>query len=127
MGPQEYREQIADILVELSDALLLEEDATKTLRRVAELAVRVIPGCTAAGVTIARGKYSTHAATDGLVHVIDSYQYEVGHGPCIDSIRRNQVDMIDDTGNDPTWPEFGAYASAARCLQRAVGSTQQRR
>ncbi|MBA3528355.1 MAG: hypothetical protein H0T91_03400, partial [Propionibacteriaceae bacterium] len=59
--------------------LSLEESLT----RVAELAVRAIPGAEGAGLTILEdGRPETIVATEPFVAEVDAVQYGIGQGPC---------------------------------------------
>jgi hypothetical protein len=41
---------------------------------------------------------------------LDQIQFEVGRGPCLDTIREHESHLIDDLVSDPRWPEFSARA-----------------
>ncbi len=103
----ERGDDVAAAVAELSGLLLTSEGLEQVLQRVAELAVRTVPGCTGAGVTLLTdGRPVTAAHTDELVLKVDSRQYDVGEGPCLDaarSLRRNLVD-VDEASEQ--WPDF---------------------
>jgi GAF domain-containing protein len=42
--------------------------------------------------------------------VLDEWQQRAGAGPCFDAARQQAVVIIDDTGTDARWPEFGSLA-----------------
>jgi hypothetical protein len=61
----------------------------ETLQSIAEVAAEAIPGMTDAGISTLdkRGNVSTQAASGELVWELDKLQYELGEGPCVDSLR----------------------------------------
>lgn len=106
--PGELWQSVAD----LSGLLLSEENLETTLKRVSDLAVRTIPGCDAIGVTLwSDGKATTRAVTGGLVYEVDSYQYEIDQGPCLQAIKDRQVIEIDDMAAPARWTAFCKHAA----------------
>jgi len=92
-------------------APIIDEQLDATLTRVAQLAVRELPECAMAGVTLLRGhKPVTAAFTDVEAPEIDGAQYESGKGPCLDAFRDGIVYRIEDTRHEDRWPEFAAAA-----------------
>lgn len=105
------QDTLAEAYAELSGLLLTEESVDTTLRRVADLAVVLVPHCDLAAVTVKEGdRYVTAASTDQLALEIDEEQYRVGDGPCLDAIRHNRVNRVDDCTAEARWPEFAANA-----------------
>lgn len=103
--------ELAEALSELSRMLLDSEPLEATLQRVAELAVQAMPGCTAAGVTLARdGDVVTAAATDPLTEAVDARQYAAGDGPCLDAMRSCRVNRVDLAEAEDRWPDFTTHA-----------------
>jgi GAF domain-containing protein len=108
---EQQADELAVALVELSALLVDEEPLEDVLRRVADLAVAVVPGCTGAGVTLMEGdRPSTAAQTDELVLAVDRQQYDAGDGPCLDAIRRRVTNRVDLDAAEQRWPEFAARA-----------------
>ena len=70
-------------------ALTLTEDESvrDTLQSILTLALRSIPGCHAASVTVLddKGQPSTVAATDEETYELDRRQYLLHDGPCMDA------------------------------------------
>jgi GAF domain-containing protein len=48
----------------------------------------------------------TRAATSELVWTLDKVQYELGQGPCVDSLRHATVVVAPDIRHDQRWPGF---------------------
>jgi GAF domain-containing protein len=100
-------DDVALAMHELAQLLVAEEGVESTLQRVSDLAVRVIPDCDAAGVTLALdGKYVTAACTDRRTLEVDEGQYSRGEGPCLQAMRDKAVIRLDAAGADERWPEF---------------------
>ena len=100
-------------LLALSGGLAVDSNMKDTLTRVCALAVDALPACDFAGVTIMRGgKPETTAFTDPTSPEIDAAQYESGSGPCLDAFREGQKFFIEDTHDEPRWPEFASAAAA---------------
>ncbi|HET9649377.1 MAG TPA: GAF and ANTAR domain-containing protein [Microlunatus sp.] len=91
-------------LSRLSGGLDLED----LLVRVANYAVRAIPGADGAGLTLLeQGRADTIVATAEFVREIDAIQYGIGQGPCITAARDAQTVMSGSLGADPRWRSFG--------------------
>ena len=95
-------------LAEAARLLAAEPTEQETLDSAVRLAVSMIPGCTAAGVTLVgrRGELTTAAATDELVHEGDRIQYELGEGPCVDAVRDQEIVRSEDIATDTRWPRW---------------------
>lgn len=105
---------VAEALVELAGLLLDDEGLPATLERVVALAVRSIPGCAGAGVTLAGDQgFTTVAYSHPLVLEVDRSQYGVGDGPCISAHRQQEVLRVDVSEAAQRWPEFAAAARRA--------------
>jgi hypothetical protein len=74
-------------------------------------ATELVPGAEQAGVTVGRrGRFTTDAATDAVVHRVDAIQYRLGSGPCVDAIVEDTVFNASDLRADDRWPDFGREA-----------------
>jgi GAF domain-containing protein len=101
-------------------ALAAEQTVDKTLARLVDLAIGIIPGCHHAGVTVVRrGRPETPAATDEVPAAVDALQYETGEGPCLSAIREHAVYRTGDLAADDRWPAF-AGAAVARTGVRSM-------
>jgi GAF domain-containing protein len=108
----ERPDDLALALTELSGVLLTDEGLERTLQRVAQLACRTMPGCTAAGVTLVAsdGTPETAAFTHDVVLEVDRRQYAVGDGPCIDALRERRINSSGFAEAQRRWPEFTRQA-----------------
>lgn len=79
----------------------------QTLQAVVDQAVRSVPGCRWAGVTVRAGRrLETPAATDPLVVRVDELQYELREGPCVDAVWADDTYLIDDMAQETRWPRW---------------------
>jgi GAF domain-containing protein len=103
---------------ELVRELLSAPTEEYTLARVIEVAVRTVPGCEFAGISVRRGRgvVQTPAWVGDQVPALDGAQYELDEGPCLDAIRVQETVVIDDTRSDPRWPRWGPQAAELGAL-----------
>ena len=95
----------------MARALAAEQTVDRTLARLVEVAVEIIPGCHHAGVTVVRrGRPETPAATDEVPAAVDAIQYETGEGPCLSAITEHAVFRTGDLAADDRWPAFARPA-----------------
>src|SRR5579862_5688023 len=77
--------QFADIACTLAR----EPTVSGVLQRIVDLAVTTIAGCEGAGLlVVSRRTIVAGAWSDERVREIESFEYEVGEGPCLDAILR---------------------------------------
>jgi GAF domain-containing protein len=96
---------------ELSRIMLGDQPLSETLGRVAQLAKETIPGAGEVSVTLMQdGKPFSVVFTGQLASDLDERQYEAGFGPCTDAAISGETITIDDTSDDPAYPDFGRLA-----------------
>ncbi|HST86440.1 MAG TPA: GAF and ANTAR domain-containing protein [Kineosporiaceae bacterium] len=96
---------------ELAKIVLNQQPLGAVLRRIAELAVEIIPGADDVSVTlIEHNRARSVAFTGPLAIALDERQYEAGFGPCMDAAVTGQLIQIEDTGNSTVYPEFSRQA-----------------
>jgi len=80
-----------------------------TMERAVGLGVQLVRGAHEAGITVARsrGRIETPAATSALVTRVEALQHELGEGPCLDALRRQDVVRSADIARDDRWPTWG--------------------
>jgi GAF domain-containing protein len=99
--------------------LLLDDGPLETLlTQLLELTSRAISSCTAVSVTVVGddGGYVTAASTSDDALAADAAQYELGQGPCVDSLRTGQQHHFELTEVE-RWPGF-----RDRALELGFGS-----
>jgi transcriptional regulator with GAF, ATPase, and Fis domain len=104
---------------ELARALFSEPSVKETLQRIVDLAVDTIDGCDGAGVLLVdKGEILAGSWSSELVREIETIEYELGEGPCVDAIRQQPVfESADLRDHISEWPKF-----APRALEAGVES-----
>jgi GAF domain-containing protein len=110
--PGERYEDLIEVFTVLSRTLAEDESVHDTLGSILTLALRLVPGCTAASVTVLdeQGKPGTIAATDDETRELDRRQYLLQDGPCLDAARRQQVNRWSLSEAEQQWPDFTSVA-----------------
>jgi GAF domain-containing protein len=111
-APGERYEDLIEVFTVLSRTLAEDESVQDTLQSILALALRLIPGCSAASVTVLdeQGQPSTIAATDEDTLELDRRQYLLNDGPCMDAARRQQVNRWSLIEAEQHWPGFTSLA-----------------
>lgn len=89
--------------------LLLEDSSLEgLLTQVLELTSRAITTSAAVSVTAIDddGSYLTVAATSVDARHVDDLQYELGQGPCVDSLETGEEHHLVDLASERRWPDF---------------------
>ncbi len=101
---------LANLTDELAAAArdLSAEDVEQTLEKSVRLAVELIEGCDACGVTLVRrgSALETPAYTDDKVILGDQLQYELQEGPCMDAAWSQHMVISTDLAEDTRWPRW---------------------
>ena len=101
-------DELTASLTGLSGLLSGHRSLEQTLVRVAELAVRAIPGAQGAGLTLLEAdRPQTVVATDGFVTAVDDIQYGLNEGPCVSAVAQGRTFTSGNLGGEPQWPHFG--------------------
>jgi GAF domain-containing protein len=110
--PGERYEDLIEVFTVLSRTLAEDEAVHDTLQSILTLALRLVPGCTAASVTVLdqQGQPGTIAATDDDTRELDRRQYLLHDGPCLDAARRQQVNRWNLAEAEQHWPDFTSLA-----------------
>ena len=110
--PGERYEDLIEVFTVLSRTLAEDESVHDTLGSILKLALRLVPGCTAASVTVLdeQGQPTTIAATDDDTRELDRRQYLLHDGPCLDAARRQQVNRWSLAEAEQRWPDFTSLA-----------------
>ncbi len=114
-------DELFDGIRELSSIVLTEETLPTALDRVVQLAVGVIPGAEAVGITLIKHEklsqrvfeVETAAYSEPKVIEIDRTQYDTGEGPCLQAIIDSDTYLIKALAEDDRWPRFKAQALRA--------------
>lgn len=104
---EEPPDAVESELSELAGLLLTNETLETMLGHVADIAVRAIPACDAAGVTLFEHDQLTTAAVSGpLVRRVDHHQYTTNEGPCLESLRTGELRRSPSLESETRWPKF---------------------
>lgn len=110
----DFTDELTTAMSELASLLVDEDDLPGMLDRVARLAVRSIPDCDSAGVTLLAGdEPMTAAASDPRTLAVDRAQYQVGDGPCLQAYRTRSVQRVVVDEAMQQYPHFALAAHAA--------------
>jgi transcriptional regulator with GAF, ATPase, and Fis domain len=112
-GFSERQAEFVDTLTELAQTLTESESVHETLQSILALAVRTIPGCHAASITVLNEKDQpgTIAATDEKTYELDRRQYELEDGPCLDAARHQAVNRWSLEEAEQRFPDFTSLAA----------------
>lgn len=101
-------DELAASLTGLLGLLTGDRCLEQVLVRVAEFAVRAIPGDEGAGLTLLEAdRHQTVVATDEFVTAVDDIQYGLGEGPCVSAVAQRRTFTSGNLGGEPLWPHFG--------------------
>jgi transcriptional regulator with GAF, ATPase, and Fis domain len=101
-------DELAASLIGLSGLLSGHRTLEQGLVRVAEFAVRAIPGADGAGLTLLEAdRPQTVVATDQFVAAVDDIQYGLAEGPCISAVAQGRTFSSGNLGGEQQWPRFG--------------------
>jgi GAF domain-containing protein len=99
--------ETGDQFAAIARSLRNEPDELQTLEKALEAAVEVVSGCDAAGITLVQRRHrtvETPAATDDLARRSDQLQLEVGEGPCLSVLDREDIIYCTDLMAERRWP-----------------------
>ena len=120
LAPSGPGQELAAQFAAVARALTAEPTVDRTLAKLVEVAVAILPGCHHAGVTVSRrGRLETPAASDDTPALVDQIQYETGQGPCLSAIAEHAVFRVGDLTTDDRWPAF-AVSTVERTGVRSV-------
>ena len=102
----------AEAFARLGSIKLSETDLDGVLSLVAALAKQTLTGADEVSVTLLRGSDGRTAASTGdLATKLDEWQYERGHGPCIDASMSGDPLAVPDMHAEDRWPDWAAFAA----------------
>lgn len=120
---------LADRIAEVAELLEAEEIQDEALRRLTGLGAELVPGGTAAAVTVAMANGGlTFAASDPRLDELHDLQFRAGQGPVVEVLRHNEPRRVDDTAAETRWPAFcraAAGASFGSCLALPLRTDRQ--
>lgn len=98
----------------LSEVPLSDESLDSLLGHIGRLGVRVLDGCDAAATSIVEhDRVASFGITDERINRVDQSQYDNDAGPCVDAIKKGEIQYFDGTDIHPTWRDFAEDAEGA--------------
>ncbi|CUR58833.1 hypothetical protein NOCA1160081 [metagenome] len=73
------------------------------------------------------GRFETSAGTDQLAWELDSVQYDLGEGPCVQAIEAEPVIVVPYLRHDQRWPRYVPAAALRGCAARWRSGSSPRR
>jgi ANTAR domain-containing protein/GAF domain-containing protein len=112
--------ELATEFAELAAQIRGEGSEDAQWRRIGELAVQHVPGCTWASITdVHAGRKQSLAASDPIAATLDHLQYDADEGPCLESATADASVLCTDLHTEQRWPRFVTQAreqTAARSV-----------
>jgi GAF domain-containing protein len=86
----------------------------ETLSSIVEVAQNSLSGFDQVGISLVdrKGNVQTKAATGELVWTLDKLQYELGEGPCVETLHDKVIVEAPDVRHDQRWPRYVPRAVA---------------
>jgi hypothetical protein len=113
MTSPESARRLAEQFAEIGSRLRRHAKVDDVLAELSRVAGELVPHADHAA-TSRRGRgggFVTIGATSDVPLQVDSIQYELGHGPCVDAVLSRNMFNAADLRSDPRWPEFGRRAA----------------
>jgi GAF domain-containing protein len=104
--------ELAELFAHIARDLQTETTPAQTGARIVTAAVRTVPGCHHAGISVVHryGRLDTISASDDVAAAVDAIQHEVGQGPCLEAIRDHESYLICDLMTEDRWAAFSRRA-----------------
>jgi hypothetical protein len=104
-------QHLAEAFASLEPHVLDSAPAEDVLNSITSKGVRAVRGAEHSAITRGRpGAFKTVAQTSDIPLRVDSIQYELGCGPCVDAILDNTTYVCPDLAEEKRWPGFGRRA-----------------
>jgi GAF domain-containing protein len=102
------RSDIGQAIAAAARTINSRQSLDQTLQAIVQVARESVPGFEEIGIsTLAKnGKVETRAATGDLVHQLDRLQYDLGEGPCVDTLREADLVAVPKLRHDQRWPRY---------------------
>lgn len=112
---------LMDLMLRATKGSATELDAKGMIDTLVARTGEVVPAARWASLTVVRsGAVKTLTSSHPTARLVDSIQYELGSGPCLDAILDDHVYLTADVVADARWPEFGRRAHEETGLRSAL-------
>ena len=101
---------VAGVFQSLATLVYASDDFSAVHQAVVDAAPRLVEGCDHASLMLRNndGRFLTAAASDEVAELIDTYERELGEGPCLDAIVDDAVYHDADLLDGSPWPRLSA-------------------
>ncbi len=97
----------ADVFRALAEVVYTSSSFDEVYDAVVDAAPRLVKNCHHASLMLrGNGRYVTAAASDDVAHRIDTFERELGEGPCLDAITNQAVYHDADLSDGSPWPRL---------------------
>jgi hypothetical protein len=111
MASADALHELAEAFASLEPHVVESGPAERVLNSITSNGVRVVQGAEHSAITRGRpGAFKTVAETSDVPLQVDTIQYELGYGPCVDAIVDNTTYHCPDLAEEQRWPDFGRRA-----------------
>jgi len=109
--PDQTLRQLAETFSSLEPHLTGSGADRDVLEAITSNGIQVVQGAEHSAITRGRpGNFQTVAQTSDVPLKVDSIQYGLGYGPCVDAIVDNTTYVTGDLSREERWPSFGQRA-----------------
>ena len=114
MTTDSQQHQVADVMGEVARLLDQPHTLEEQLTSVLEAAADTIDGVDATSISVLHrdGRVETLAGTEPLVYKCDQAQYDLNEGPCLEALKGEPFQRIDDMTQEQRWPRYAKVAAA---------------
>lgn len=103
----EDRSAVARALADAARFMSSPRSLEETLDAIVHAARTSVPGFDHVGISVLhKDEIETKAATSQLVWDLDSVQYQLNEGPCVDSLRKAPTVLAEQLRQDGRWPRY---------------------
>jgi GAF domain-containing protein len=108
------RQDVGHALTVAARGISRRASLEETLNAIVEVAQDALPGFDQIGISLMdrKGNVETKAATGDLVWRLDKLQYELGEGPCVETLHDRIIVEAPDVRHDQRWPRYVPRAVA---------------
>jgi hypothetical protein len=112
----------SEAFTSLARLVYASHDFDTVHQAIVDAAPRLVDGCDHASLMLRRGgRLTTVAASDETAALIDSFERELGEGPCIDAIHHGSVYHDQDLTDGSPWPRLHSRVLAETPVRGMAG------
>jgi len=112
----------AGVFESLATLVYASDDFGAVYRAIVDAAPRLVDGCDHASLMLReRHGFVTAAASDEVGDLVDTYERELGQGPCLDAIADASVYHDTDLTDGSPWPELAERVLATTPVRGMAG------